>query len=134
MAWTAPRTWVAAEVPDAALMNLHVRDNLLYLVGDLAWTAPTLAGTWVNFGSGFTTAGYRRIGDMVHLKGTIKLGVVNTTAFTLPVGYRPTAQAIFAVESNNAFGVVVVNAAGTVVPTTGSNVYFQLDGIVFSTV
>ncbi len=29
MAWTAPRTWVADEIVTAALMNTHVRDNLL---------------------------------------------------------------------------------------------------------
>jgi voltage-gated potassium channel Kch len=28
MAWTTPRTWVAGEVVTAALMNLHVKDNL----------------------------------------------------------------------------------------------------------
>ena len=27
--WTTPRTWVAAEIVTAALMNTHVRDNLL---------------------------------------------------------------------------------------------------------
>jgi len=36
MAWTAPRTWVAGEVVTAALVNTHLRDNLL----DLA------DGTW----------------------------------------------------------------------------------------
>src|SRR3972149_2928849 len=29
MAWTAPRTWVAAEILTAALLNTHLRDNLL---------------------------------------------------------------------------------------------------------
>lgn len=29
MSWTAPRTWVTAEVVTAAMMNIHVRDNLL---------------------------------------------------------------------------------------------------------
>lgn len=29
--WTAPRTWVAGEVPPAATFNTHVRDNLLWL-------------------------------------------------------------------------------------------------------
>ena len=29
MAWTAPRTFVAGEVLTAALLNLHLRDNLL---------------------------------------------------------------------------------------------------------
>lgn len=33
MGWTAPRTWVTAEVVTAALMNTHVRDNLRYLKG-----------------------------------------------------------------------------------------------------
>lgn len=27
MSWTAPRTWVAGEVPTAAIMNAHIRDN-----------------------------------------------------------------------------------------------------------
>lgn len=29
MAWTTPRTWVASETVTAALMNTHIRDNLL---------------------------------------------------------------------------------------------------------
>ncbi len=29
MAWTAPRTWVTGETVTAALMNTHIRDNLL---------------------------------------------------------------------------------------------------------
>lgn len=40
MAWTAPRTWVAGETVTAAIMNTHVRDNLL----DLGGTAPAWAG------------------------------------------------------------------------------------------
>ena len=31
MAWTAPRTWVVAEIVTASVMNTHVRDNLLAL-------------------------------------------------------------------------------------------------------
>ena len=31
MAWTTPRTWVVSEVPTAALLNTHLRDNLLAL-------------------------------------------------------------------------------------------------------
>lgn len=39
MAWTAPRTWVAAETLTAALMNAHVRDNFnaAFPVGSLHW-------------------------------------------------------------------------------------------------
>lgn len=31
MAWTSPRTWAAAEALTAALLNTHLRDNLLWL-------------------------------------------------------------------------------------------------------
>jgi hypothetical protein len=138
MAWTAPRTWVVGEVPDASLMNLHLRDNLLYLAGEVAWTAPALTNGWVNFDGGtqFTAAGYRKIGDLVFLKGLIKTGTINTAAFTLPVGYRPPANSgvAYGVASNDLFGVLVINPSGTVVPTNGSNVWFQLDGVMFSTI
>lgn len=35
MAWTTPRTWVAGEVVTAAIMNVHIRDNL-NAIADLA--------------------------------------------------------------------------------------------------
>lgn len=38
MAWTAPRSWVTSELVTAAIMNTHVRDNLLQ-------TAPALVTT-----------------------------------------------------------------------------------------
>ena len=137
MAWTTPRTWIAGEVPDAAMLNLHVRDNLLYLVGDAAWTAPTLTNGWLNFGSGFTVAGYRKIGDLVWLKGTVKSGTLGAAMFTLPVGFRPLAsgQTVNIVESNNLLGRVDVLSTGAVATGgVGSNAYVQLDGIVFSTI
>jgi hypothetical protein len=31
MAWTTPRTWVAGEIPTAAQLNTHLRDNLTHL-------------------------------------------------------------------------------------------------------
>lgn len=36
MAWTAPRTWVAGEIVTAALLNAHLRDDLLDLA-DGSW-------------------------------------------------------------------------------------------------
>lgn len=43
MTWTAPRTWVSAEVPNAALMNTHIRDNLLASEAAVVTTAGDLA-------------------------------------------------------------------------------------------
>ena len=44
MAWTAPRTWVTAEVVTAALLNTHVRDNLLQTAPALVTTKGDLVG------------------------------------------------------------------------------------------
>jgi len=39
MSWTAPRTWVAGETVTAALLNTHLRDNLLAQAGVVAATS-----------------------------------------------------------------------------------------------
>ena len=57
MAWTAPRTWVTGETVTAALLNTHVRDNLLQTAtakvttaGDI--THATAANTLTRLGVG----------------------------------------------------------------------------------
>ena len=58
MAWTTPRTWVAAEVPTAANMNTHIRDNFNTLspavvttVGDVVYATAGSALTRLGSGS-----------------------------------------------------------------------------------
>ncbi len=43
MAWTAPRTWVTGETVTAALMNAHIRDNLLETSAATVTTAGDIA-------------------------------------------------------------------------------------------
>ena len=69
-----------------------------------AWIAPTLLNGWINFGSGYETAGYYKDEfGVVHLKGLIRTGTTTagTILFTLPVGYRPTLSTFF-VNANSA--------------------------------
>ncbi len=62
MAWTAPRTWVTGEKVTAALLNAHVRDNLLETsaatvttAGDLAYAdAANSMGSRLAIGAGST--------------------------------------------------------------------------------
>ena len=54
-----------------------------------AWTAVTFQNSWINAYSGIAPAQYRRVGDMVSVRGRISNGASATTAFTLPVGFRP---------------------------------------------
>ncbi|MCI0343934.1 MAG: hypothetical protein L0221_00635 [Chloroflexi bacterium] len=134
MAWTTPRTWVAGELVTKAMLDEQVRDNELYLKGDAAWIAPTFTNGWVNFGGVTLAAGYRRIGDVIYLRGTIKSGTIAAAAFTLPAGWRPFVQQIFISDSNNLIGRVTVAVSGNVIPQIGSNAYYTLDGICFSAV
>ena len=90
------------------------------------------AGAWVNFGGTNEPANYYKDAfGRVWIGGVVKSGVVPSTIFTLPSGYRPQYAMIFAVVSNNLFGIVTINPDGTVVANTGNNTYFSLSGISF---
>jgi hypothetical protein len=59
MAWTAPRTWISAEVVTAAIMNTHVKDNLIDLDSRVGTNVTNIATNTANFstlnGSNITT-------------------------------------------------------------------------------
>lgn len=71
-------------------------------VGDPdAWRAigaagqPAFLNSWTNYGSGYTTARFRRDPHgRVYLAGLVKGGSA-TSVFTLPVGYRPSSFKLF---------------------------------------
>ena len=112
MAWTTPRTWVAGEVPTAAIMNAHVRDNLNALKNpptdlDQNWntTITTTSTSFVNITGAdvtiVTTGGRIMIG--FHTPHAASGGV--TTYFTITID---------GVEvSGHANGVALVTAGGT---------------------
>jgi hypothetical protein len=54
-----------------------------------AWVAPTLLNGWTNYGGAYQVMQYRRVGDMIQLRGVIKGTATNALAFTLPNGFRP---------------------------------------------
>jgi hypothetical protein len=58
-------------------LNTHNHDTAYdarYYKTDVPWSAMSLQNSWVNYGSGFCPAQYRRIGDIVQLRGVIKTG------------------------------------------------------------
>lgn len=99
--------------------------------GATAFTTPTLQNSWVNLGLGYANAGYAIHRGIVILRGTVKNGTLNSTLFTLPAGFRPSAGQLFAVNSNGAFGLVEVQADGDVVQVAGVTASLSLDGIRF---
>lgn len=80
------------------------------------WVAPTLTGSWVNYGVGWSPAGYvkDRTG-IVRLRGLIRNGSnYPSLAMTLPEGCRPPAQEIFATTSAGYIARLSVQADGGV--------------------
>jgi len=104
MAWTAPRTWVSSEVVTAALMNTHMRDNLLWLGrvgvdGWSSWTPAITASTDPTLGSGSSVSGkYAQVGRLVAYWAHVQFGTSGTNAgsgtyeFSLPVNNNNTTD------------------------------------------
>jgi len=96
-------------------------------------SAPSFSNSWVNFGGSLSNAGYYKdpLGR-VHLRGSVKSGTAGTSIFTLPSGYRPAADRVFAVDANGAHCQLTVTSSGTVVPAAGGgNTQISLDGVSF---
>lgn len=91
---------------------------------------PPFENSWVNYDTSRITGFYRNAGR-VYLVGAVKSGPIGTAVFTLPAGYRPIALAAFPASALDAFGELVINTTGTVVPVLGSNAIVNLDGFSF---
>lgn len=82
------------------------------LSADPGWTYVQPAGvgdgrftnSWVNFGSVYTSAAYKKIGNQVHLQGLVKNGT--GSIFTLPPEYRPSAVKLMTVVTDLLSGSV----------------------------
>lgn len=106
MAWTAPRTWVAAETVTAAIGNTHWRDNLK-AIGD-AWTSYTPTLTNWTLGNGTLTGRSMQAGKLVHAVAELTLGSTSTPsgtfAVSLPVATRDSSSSA-ALPLNGFIGV-----------------------------
>ena len=90
MAWTTPRTWVAAETVTASLMNAHVRDNLNALYGTTTSYTPQVdQGVSTNIAKTVTEARYVQMGRVVHVWIYLSMTGTGTAGsditFTLPI-------------------------------------------------
>jgi hypothetical protein len=99
----------------------------------------TFANSWVNYDNADTTwrkARYWLGADgAVRLSGAIKSGTLNTTAFTLPAGFRPVGYVRQVCAGLNGGTdtacYVLIDASGIVNVVSGTNALVSLDGIVF---
>lgn len=103
----------------AKVLSQWANDVVSQLVPSV-WTAPVFQNGWIDYGAGYQTARYRKLGDIVYIEGLIKSGTIGLVAFTLPAGLRPVLAQQFGGISNGAFGYIHVANAGTVTPVAGN--------------
>ena len=88
-------------------------------IGDSGWQ------TVSSFSNGYSGANvaYRKINNVVYLRGRVNGGTANAGAFTLPSGYRPsTSEAVFPVQQygTSSINYVTIGTDGVVVPNGSS--------------
>jgi len=107
---------------------------------DTGWTTPAFVNSWAAYADGNygASCGYRKMPDgRVIMRGLIAGGPQASLAFTLPVGYRPLWNMIFA--TTNASGVVrcdvmmtgAVNIGVNILAGSWSNTFQSLNEISF---
>ena len=119
--------------PLEAATKQYVDSTVAAGAGVVPWIDVGFANSWTNYGSGFQTCQYRKIGDVVTVRGLISSGNVPWGIFQLAVGYRPPATLIFPVDTaNSVHGRVDIGTDGWVLPTVANSAYLSLTGISFS--
>lgn len=102
------------------------------------WVTATLQNSWVEFDATQTPKFNLGKDGFVDLVGAIKLGVLGQTAFTLPVGYRPTKMIVamgIGAPGNHYRIIVATSGAVTIDQSVGTNgnAAVYLDNIRFPT-
>lgn len=105
------------------------------------WIYPALNAPWANYaaalGGDYRNASYRRIGDIVYLRGLVTGGTYATILFNLPGGFRPLHHEVFDVGAGGVrVGQIFVATNGDVsrsaVASDGGSDYITLGSIQFS--
>lgn len=87
----------------------------LQALEDSGWIAVS------SISNGFSTptaVAYRKINNVVYMRGNLFNGTASTTAFTLPSGYRPTVEVVVPVQQFGTGNInyITVNTGGDVIP------------------
>lgn len=122
--------------------DLDMNGNDIIDIGNVTgnigtWTTLTLntGGSWANYGGSYFNAAYKKIGDLVFLRGLVKrTSGTNTLIATMPVGYRPTSYVLRSTSGDDAFARIDIENDGEMRMQAGTAAaYISLDGLWFST-
>ena len=127
----------------AAILTIAKAGNVAF-GGTLggAWTGLSYGTGWVDYGGGYQAGQYKKVGDLVFLRGLVRRTTTSAgdiTIGTLPAGYRPAARLMMSTTGywSSAYQLTrveilttgVVQFAGSIGVTVD---FFSLDSIVFS--
>lgn len=102
------------------------------------WRALPYANSWATYAGYWPAAAYKDSAGFVHLRGLIAGGAIGgqTTAVTLPVGYRPASvQGVstynnhFTVMTNTGPSTLYIRGGGEIIKPDGSNVWVDLASV-----
>lgn len=81
---------------------------------------PAWQNSWHNYGSTWETTAYRKVNNIVYLKGLLAggTGAAGQVFFTLPAGYRPDSDKHIVITSNASWAIINVFADGRVACNT----------------
>jgi hypothetical protein len=116
--------------------DLDLNGNDIIDIGTIgtAWSNLSFETGWGNYGGSFVTGQYKKVGDLVFLRGFVKRSSGSSANIaTLPGTHVPLKTEVFAITSNNASGVLTLNTSGILTLDIGSpTVWVSLSGLVFS--
>lgn len=101
---------------------------------DSGWTSITPASGWSNYGNSYTNLAYRKIGNVVHLRGVLSGGgTVDAALFTLPAGARPSTKGMYRFAGGTGQDFYI-DMAGKCAPASGTATgQVAFDGVSFLT-
>lgn len=97
-----------------------------------AWTNVAFLNGWSNYGASYSLTQYRKVGDVVTIRGMMKSGTMAQPAFILPTGFRPPSDlqlttSAFAGGASSVVALVTIRSDGSVTPQEGGNANFNLN-------
>ena len=98
------------------------------------WVTCTLQNSWGHY-AGQQPLSYRKVGDIVYMRGCVSGGTIGSTLTTLPAGFRPPILLAFPLVCTLAAGPgpeINIKPDGTCTISNTTNTYVHVGAIVFS--
>lgn len=132
--------WASLDGSNNSLIFYAITPHTLFNKEDYRYVGdvgnPAFENSWENYSTGWVSASFRKHGNRVTVRGLVKQdpAVVGSVIFTLPEGYRPIKEHLFASVSGSTDQCRVrVSSAGEIRTTgaipdyVGLNLEFDID-------